>query len=155
MKKWKPAVWIVLGLVTLFLATLATQCRADATASVEVGARILRYEDPAIGLTVTKPGVVKDADLEAGVILIAPRGRNEGVMGVRAEIVDGVGRLDVGIGAVYLNKPGPLNGSNLNFSLMLRYNFTDRWAVTVRHFSNAGTTPKNTGTDTVLISYRF
>jgi hypothetical protein len=150
----KPVVYAVVVMLALFLSGAATQCRA-AQVEFEGGAQILRNEAPAFVLSVVKPDFAGDADLSCGLVLTGPRDTRTGIMGVRCEVVEGLGRLDVGIGAVYFNKTDELNGSQLNYSLLLRYNITDRWAVSVRHFSNAGTTKPNTGRDLVLISYRF
>jgi len=69
-------------------------------------------------------------------------------------LVDGIGKLDVGLGVAYLQNTDRYNGSSLNFALQLAYRLGD-FKITVRHWSNAGTRAPNLGRDFVLLSYRF
>lgn len=60
------------------------------------------------------------------------------------------GGFHAGLGAAYLQREDGLNGTHANYTLTMSYDF-NRWChIVFRHFSNAGTSPINTGRDLVL-----
>lgn len=152
----------VAAFLLILIATLASTCRAAPPPYVSFGygKTVLRGEADVLDLNITYPRRVQDADLVVGVTLIGestlfgqPQRNN---FGVRAQIVDGVGRMDAGFGLVYLQNTDIYNGSNLNFTLTLAYRFK-RLPVTAtfQHWSNAGTRMPNKGRDMLFVSYRF
>lgn len=64
-------------------------------------------------------------------------------------------RVDFGAGAAYLYNTDAINGSNLNFALLARYQITDRLTISWRHWSNAGLAQPNVGRDVVFVGWRF
>lgn len=137
----------------------------------EAGYTVLRGHTPQFGLTVNfrnllrldtgDQGIKRDFDLQVGVGIIGEyeyKGKLESnQLYVHALVVDGFGRLDLGVGAAYLQNTDQLNGSNANFSLLIGYRFGARSQVKAywRHFSNAGTKIPNVGRDFVGLAYSF
>lgn len=158
MKEWFRKHWVevVLALfVGAVLAASATIARADSVVLFEGGSQYLRGTAGAVVLTVSGDGP-RDANIECGMFLVGgtPEQPN-GVLGAQCQLVDGFGRLDLGLGVAYLNTTSHLIGSHLNASLMLRYRFNRDWFISVRHWSNAGTTEENTGLDLITIGRKF
>ncbi len=130
---------------------------------VESGFTILRARTPAIALNVTFQDVAaaagRDFDIQVGVGVIGEyryKGRLESnQLYFHALLVDGFGKLDLGVGGVYLQNTDQINGSNANFSLLVGYRFTDRVSANWRHFSNAGTALPNLGRDFVNLVISF
>jgi hypothetical protein len=146
--------WILSGFVLAIIAAWATTCRGSELA-FEGGVQYLRGPAATIAVNVIVPGP-KDASVEAGLFLVglAPSGQT-GVMGGQVLVVDGFGKFDLGIGLAYMNREHEQLGTQLNFALLARYWFADNWYVTLRHFSNAGTTQENVGIDLLLVGKRF
>ena len=152
----KAVRYVLLGFTVLLVLAMATHCRKAEASDVafEVGAQYLRGPAAAV-LLGTRWDAPRDASWEAGLVLVGRNPDDRGVAGVQALYIDGFGRFDIGIGMAYFNRVPDLLGSNLNFSLLVGYRFNERWAVNVRHWSNAGTTDTNTGLDVITVSYRF
>ena len=64
-------------------------------------------------------------------------------------------KLDFGLGVGYFNATTRWNGTNFVASMSVEYNFTDKWKLSFRHFSNAGSGSPNMGQDVLLIGYSF
>lgn len=145
--------WALTAFVIVFLLAAATKARA-ADYVFEGGVQYLRGPAAVLvtSVSVSGPG---DAVIESGLFLVGRTPDHLGVMGGQAQLVDGFGRFDIGLGLAYMNRDHEQLGSRLNFSLMLRYWFHDDWYVSIRHWSNAGTTEENTGLDVVTVGYRF
>lgn len=153
----KAVRYVLTAFVVLLLLAAATQCRASEF-SFEGGAQYLRGPAASVAAQIITQGP-GDARIESGLFLIGSVDRpdriHDGVMGVQALYVDGLWKFDLGLGVAYMNRQHENLGSSLNFAMLVRYRFTERWYVAVRHWSNAGTTPDNTGLDVVNIGYRF
>lgn len=161
----KGAVIVITLFLLAILISFATTCRSEAL-SFEAGRAFIHGETPVMALAVkfTGPshadaGFVEshllDTDYEFGLVLVGENGPNPNQIGAQAQIVDGFGKLDLGLGGVYLQNTDQWNGSHLNFSLMARYRFTDHWSLNYRHWSNAGTKAPNIGRDMLLVGWRF
>jgi hypothetical protein len=72
---------------------------------------------------------------------------------VQCKVLDGFGKLDVGIGIVALQNRDAYNGSTANFSLELSYKLSERLSVVAGHWSNAGTRKPNLGRDMLLLRW--
>lgn len=149
----KTVRYVLSVFVLALLAAFATKCRADDSVLFEGGVQYLR--GPAatmlVGLQYDGPS---DSTIEPGLFLVGRTDAGRGVMGGQVLLVDGFGRLDLGIGLAAMNADHHQLGSRINFALMVRYNI-GRSYVAVRHFSNAGTTAENTGIDLVTFGWRF
>jgi hypothetical protein len=163
----KPATkWLVIGLVTLLVVALATNCAragdGPAYTQLGLGSTIVRGPAPVVDLSFVYPRAAPgDAALEVGATFVgASTLRDEfqrNNFALRAAIVDGLGPIEVGLGVAYLQNVDTYNGSHLNFVLILGYKFK-RWPVTIRldqHFSNGGTQAPNKGRDITLGIWRF
>ena len=174
-----PGPIIIGAFLIIFVLAIATQCRAETIEApdnggfsearsvrvdVETGFTILRARTPAIAFNATFEDVGgyvagRDFDLQVGVGIIGDyqyKGVHESnQLYVHALLVDGFGKLDIGLGAVYLQNTDQINGSNLNASLLAGWRFTERVAANWRHFSNAGTKMPNLGRDFVNLVVRF
>jgi hypothetical protein len=153
----KTVRYVLTGFVIVLIVALATHCRkaeAESAIAFEAGVQYLRGPAAAVVLG-TRWDAPGDGNWEAGLVLVGRNPNDRGVAGGQVLYIDGFGRFDIGIGLAYFNRVPDLLGSNLNFSLMLGYRLTDRWAVNVRHWSNSGTTESNTGLDVITLSYRF
>ena len=64
-------------------------------------------------------------------------------------------KFNMGIGVAYFNGTNRALGSNLEFSLLVRYDFSDRLSMNIRHYSNAGSSPPNMGQDMITFGYTF
>jgi len=154
----KPVRWVLSALVLAILVSWATQCRS-AELFVEAGSTYARGETPVIilGYATELPGLEATAECSIGIIGSSVLYNTE--IGNQAfgqcKLWDGFKKFDLGIGVAYLQNVDFYNGSHLNFSLGLRYRFTDRLALEIGHFSNAGTQKPNLGRDMVLIQYKF
>lgn len=162
MKEWlkslfphdKPVRYVLTVFVVLFLVALGTRY-AKADPVFEVGAQTLRGHAAAVGFHLDFPVPEQDGRIETGFVLVGESTYRPGVIVTEALYVDGFKRLELGLGLGFVNHTSDLNGSNLNFSLLVRVRLTDRWWINVRHWSNAGTKRPNTGLDIATIGYRF
>lgn len=64
-------------------------------------------------------------------------------------------KFNLGLGVAYFNETNRALGSNFAFSLLVRYDFSDRLSVNIRHFSNAGSVRPNMGQDMLTFGYSF
>lgn len=148
----------VLAVLILLLTAFCTTARAEPYASFGVGSTIVRGEAPMVDLTITYPEAgPKDADYAIGVSFIGGsefNGTQPNQFAWRAEVLDGFGRFDVGLGVAYLQNIDTYNGSKTNFTLSLGYR-AEKWKVTLRHYSNGGTVKPNKGRDMLYFSYVF
>lgn len=153
----KKVRYVLTAFVVLILLAAATQCRASSFA-FEGGVQYLRGPAASVAASVVTQGP-GDSSIESGLMLVGSVDTedrmHDGVMGAQVLYVDGFGRFDLGLGLAYMNRQHENLGSNLNFAMLVRYRFTERWFVAVRHWSNAGTTPNNTGLDVINIGRRF
>ena len=74
---------------------------------------------------------------------------------VHATLVDGFGPVDVGLGVATMQNEDTFNSGDIQFTLLLRWNVTDRLSIGVRHFSNSGTQKPNTGRDLLTVGWIF
>lgn len=75
------------------------------------------------------------------------------VQGVRH--IDITEKFNLGLGASYFNDTNRALGSQFAFSLLMRYDITDRWNINFRHYSNAGSKRPNMGQDMLTVGYRL
>lgn len=151
---------IILLIVGFLLFGISTIARSEPRASVELGGAIVRAPASVLFLNVEWPEAGPgDAAFECGLGLISQyhlKGvTNPNQAALYCALVDGYGKLDVGIGPAFLQNVDVVNGSHFNFTLLLRYRFNARWALTMRHISNAGTVKPNLGRDMLLVSRTF
>ena len=151
-------VFVVSLFLALFVASFAVQCRA-AEFQFEGGSTVVRGYAPAIAIVVTQPKIiVGQADLQYTLNLIGSstfRGEdqpNQIVAG--AQLVNGYGPIDLGLGLAVMQNEDAYNSGNVNFSLSLRYTFRS-FSVVLRHYSNAGSSFPNYGRDVLMASWRF
>lgn len=144
------------------IAALATTCHgAETQAQFGMGSTYARSPTPVLDLAVTTDlGAPVDARWQYGLTLVGSSTYMNHEQGNQAALsvmlVDGFGRVDVGLGVALVQNLDIYNGSHANFSLMLAYRF-QRLPITVaiRHWSNAGTKYPNLGRDFALVSWRF
>jgi hypothetical protein len=151
---------IIVFLLVFFAGAVSTCSAEEPTLQLEVGSTFVRAETPALGITVTWPEAGPgDADFECGLALVGEY-TFEGVTysnqaGAQCLLVEHLGKLDIGVGGVYLQNVDALNGSRANFSLKLGWRFDDHWQLQWRHWSNAGTRFPNYGRDMLHLVRRF
>lgn len=150
-------------ILLLFFWALATKCSAgeESYSQVGGGGTFIRGETGVLDLAFAYPKAAPgDAVLEVGATFIGesdlhtvPQRNN---FAVRATVVDYLGHVQVGLGIAYLQNTDIFNGSHLNFTLVLGYEFR-RMPLTLRvqHFSNGGTVSPNKGRDMLLALWRF
>lgn len=155
----------VLVLIVLFLTALVTKCaragEGEPYTQIGGGMTVVRGAAPVIDISFVYPEAGPgDSVLEVGATFIGGS-TFEGTyqqnnFAWRAAIVDGIGPIEVGLGAAFLQNVDTYNGSHTNFVLILGYKFK-RWPVTLRldqHFSNGGTQSPNKGRDMTLGIWR-
>lgn len=151
-----------MALVLILLITaFATQCAHSEESYVQMGAgsTVIRGQAPVIDLQLVYPDLgPKDARVEFGATFIGSsdlRGDAQpNNFAFSAAVVDSLGHLDVGLGAVYLQNTDTYNGSHANFKLILGYTF-DRISVRWTHFSNGSTRMPNKGRDLICVNWKF
>lgn len=146
--------------VILFTLALARWARADEPyVQMGVGSAIVRGEAPLLDLSIVYPGKApRGADYTFGVTLIGESDYGDrhqrGQIAWRAQLVDGFGKFDLGLGAAYLQNEDIYNSCHLEFSLSAAYRF--KWGtLEYLHFSNAGTCMPNVGRDLLFWAHRF
>lgn len=148
----------VVAVLALLLLAFCTTARAEPYASFGVGSTVVRGEAPMVDLTITYPEAgPKDADYAIGVSFIGGsefNGNQPNQFAWRAEVLDGFGKFDVGLGVAYLQNTDAFNGSHTNFTLSLHYRW-EKWKVSIRHYSNGGTIKPNKGRDMLYFSRVF
>lgn len=146
--------WILAAFLCLLSLSFATKCRAEGEVHLEAGAALVHGEAPALGIAVQHPGPL-DTDWLCSLNLVGATSaaRNQGALSCM--LVDGLGRLDLGVGVALLHHADAYNGSSANFALMLQYRFDEHWVARWRHWSNAGQTEVNKGRDLLMVVYRF
>ena len=153
-----PTFYAVLVFVLFLMAAYATQCRASEL-EVNGGATIVRGNAAVLKLDIIFPRAGPlDSDYRCGIALIGPseyNGDQRQQAAAQCQMIDGFGKLDLGLGLVYLQNIDAYNGSHTNFSLSIGYRFTERFSVTYQHWSNAGTTKSNKGRDFITLGWRF
>lgn len=148
------------ALVLLILFGFATKCHsAEPYIQFSAGSTIYRGPATVLDMAVINPAFAGDTALEVGITLIgesALYGDQPGQIAWRAQLVDGFGRFDVGLGAAYLRNTDVYNCGGMNFALSLAYQFRFL-PITARlgHLSNAGTCRPNKGRDFLTLGWRF
>lgn len=160
---WVSSLWgngpkekILIALFIVLVASLAARCATAGELHLETGAEYLHGQAPYLGLYYRwGPGV----QFEAGTQQFGsfPSGEYERasnwswMAGVRVAR----GPVFAGVGATYLQRIDALNGSHTEYNLSLGYRMGWRWldALTVRHLSDAGTTPSNTGRNVIGLDW--
>lgn len=154
----KPAVYGIVVFVILLIALWATHARADQTLALEGGSAMLRGETQVLGVTIGCPGCGPvGTDYEFGFDLIGEsthRAYNPNVIQVRAQLVDGWKRAELGLGFYWQNVETEYV-CQFGFHLLARYRFSDRIALQWRHSSSGSSCLPNTGRDAVTIGWRF
>jgi hypothetical protein len=150
---------IVGAIVLLLIAGLATKCRAESFATFSLGAAPLRGQTSAADLSITYPQAGPgDSSYAVGVTFIGPStlyGQYQKPnFAWRAELIDGFGKFDVGLGVAYMQNEDIYNSGHAQFTLALSYRFK-YVTVGIRHFSNGGTRTPNKGRDLAFIGWRF
>lgn len=161
--KDRKSATLVMIVVALLIAGFATRCRAADDPYIQFGAgsTIMRGETTALDLSVVYPDAAPgDADYAVGITFVGQsslygESQRPNFMW-RAEIIDGFGRFDVGLGVVYIQNSDIYNSCGANFTLSLAYRLVKLpLTMVVRHFSNGGTCSPNKGRDMVFLAYRF
>ena len=92
---------------------------------------------------------------ECGLTFIDRNGRNASQSMASCLVLDRFSKIDLGVGLAALQHEDQWNSGRINFTAALRYRPTEHWALTYRHFSNAGTRQPNIGRDLLLIGWSF
>lgn len=152
---------VVIG-IAVFVAVLvwlfATPARAEQTLELDAGSAMLRGETPTLGFTIAckECGPVR-TDYEFGFDLIGESEHyrdNPNVIQLRAQVVDGWKRFEMGLGFAYFNVEHEYT-CQLTFHLLARYRFTERVALQWRHSSSGSSCKPNAGRDLATVSWRF
>lgn len=157
-RKTQAGVAVVL---LLLVASFFTKCAHAEESYVQmgIGSTVVRGPAPAIDLQLVYPDAgPADARVEIGTTFIGGSSFHgnyqQNNFALSAAIVDGLGPLEVGIGASYLQNVDTYNGSHVNFKLILGYR-GERWGVRWAHFSNGGTVSPNKGRDMIICYWKF
>lgn len=148
-------------ILLLLIASFFTRCAHAEESYVQmgVGSAVVRGPAPVIDLQLVYPDAgPADSRVELGTTFMggsAYRGSfQQNNFALSAAIVDGLGFLEVGLGAAYLQNVDTYNGSHLNYKLILGYH-REHWGVRWAHFSNGGTVSPNKGRDMVIGYWEF
>lgn len=157
-KNWKATVWLVILFLVGFLTIRSCEAQAGtiegggAIASSELSGAVIAYNERLAGKWDIGIFVVSDQTFKK------PEGNIH--MGVNAAIhgqrIVNWKSFEMGLGAAYWQNTNRLLGCHLTFSLSVRQYFANkRFAVSARHFSNAGSCAPNSGQDMILFGWRF
>ena len=147
-------------LVLAFVIALASFARADSYVQFGAGSTILRGESSALDLAIVNPNGPGDSSLLFGATLIG----ESTLYGLdmppqiawRAQIIEGFGRFDVGLGVAWIRNTDIYNCAGPSFALSLGYRFKSLpITASALHFSNAGSCRPNKGRDMVTVAWRF
>jgi hypothetical protein len=138
----------------------ASKCNAEPVLQAELGYTMIRGPAVTFGLNVSWPGAgPRTADFQCGLYLISEYefgGTTQPNQAIaNCMLVQHIRKLDLGIGPAYLQNIDAINGSHFNFALMARYRFTERFALSWLHHSNAGTVSPNKGRDALMLGWGF
>lgn len=151
---------LVAIVLLLFLAGAATTCRgAEPVLQFGLGGTLMRGPAPVLDLAVVYPKAGPgDADYLLGVTLVGEseyRGASQrNQVFWRAQIIEGFGKFDVGLGVAVKQNDDAYNSGGLQFALSVGYRF-GRVAAQELHFSNSGTRYPNAGRDLAIAAWRF
>lgn len=147
-------------IVLLLIIGLATAARADSYVQFGAGTTLARGETSALDLAVVYPDGPGDASYLIGVTLVG----ESTLYGIdmppqiawRAQLIEGFGRFDVGLGVAWLRNTDIYNCSGPSFALSLGYRFKVLPVnLSALHFSNAGSCRPNKGRDMLTVAWRF
>lgn len=156
-EKIKP--WV---LVLAFLACFVLAARCEAEMEIEIGGGFLSGEFSngaalmiheqfdnkySVGMGYIMEQEVRD---RAGNFYLVPEN-----LFVQAQRIVTYKNVELGLGVAYFNATNRALGSNFTAALSVDYNFTDKFSVGFRHYSNAGSDHPNMGQDILTIGYRF
>lgn len=152
----KTATLIVLTVISLFFLFISFSADASET-RLELGPTYTSEFNGGAGLIYTERFKGK---WDIGIALIGEQdwkgqttGNNGNVFGQR---IVKYRKIELGLGAAYwITTDDRIIGCNLGFTMMTRWNITDRLSATIRHWSNAGTCKPNRGQDLLTIGWRF
>lgn len=155
--------WLIILFALVFII-FARCCLHPAKAGelhLEVGVSVIHGYGPYIGVYYQASDKPKLIDFEAGLQMWGRTSPYEGqevpnnwAPSVMMD-VNSPKNFHVGLGFVYLQHSDWLDGSRLNISLKMGYDWNDRWGIDIRHISNAGTTPRNVGRNAILLDWRL
>lgn len=158
----KPVQIAVAVVILLLVTALATQCaQAEPYTQFGYGRAMLKGETDALDLSIRYPDAGPgDADYAVGVTFIGPStlyGRDQPAnFAWRAEVIDGFGRVDVGLGLAIMQNQDIYNSGKMQFVLSLGWRLKSiPVSFRLQHFSNGSTSRPNKGRDILFISYAF
>lgn len=152
----KPVTVIVAVFISLFFLFLSFSANAS-DGRLELGPTYTGEFNGGAGLIYTERLKGK---YDVGIALLGEQkwdgkttGNNGNVFGQR---IVKYKKAELGLGAAYWIKTDDrIIGCKLGYTMMLRWNFTDRLAASIRHWSNAGVCKPNRGQDLLTIGWRF
>jgi len=154
----KSIKWLVVLAVIAFLTFLSFSSRGSEL-YLDAGSAIVRGETPVLGLNIAwKNAGPVNTDYELGFKLIGQsdyKGKPQtNQFALHALLVDGYKNFEMGMGFAYFNVPSNYTCQE-NFSIMVRWRFTDRIHLQGQHYSSAGSCKPNVGRDLVTLGWRF
>ncbi len=64
-------------------------------------------------------------------------------------------RICASIGPAFVQRVDAINGAHTNYHLGLEFLLSDRWRLSLRHISDAGTSSPNVGRQALMLEYRL
>lgn len=154
----KSALYLIGAAILVLLVLWSVHARAEQTFEFEAGSAMLRGETPVIGLTIAcKECGPVNTDYEFGFDMIGSSHHyrdNPNVIQVRAQLIDGWKRFEMGLGFYYQNIPSEYV-CQFGFHLLARYRLAERLALQWRHSSSGSSCRPNAGRDLLTASWRF
>lgn len=147
----KKAVYVILAFLVLYFVFRAGEARADGFVGLgpsEINGYGLVYTERLGGKWDLGLQLVSDQEWEGDKSV----GNNGGVTVSRVVTKN---NWDLMLGASAWVSTSRVIGCHLGFHLGAGYNLTDRVAVRLSHWSNAGTCERNRGQNLLLIGWRF
>ena len=161
----KPMRWLVVGIIVVFLTFISCEnANAETTFELGVPATSLHFNE-SINFVLTERW---NGKWQIGLGLVGEQvdkfGRDirNNMFFFAQRVTRGPGKLDnllLGVGVGYFGHETSVMGSRLNFTLSIEYNNPRKgiWPdfYVIRHFSNAGTSPPNSGQNLFNFGYSY
>ena len=154
-----PKEKVLIAIFIVIVLALATRCASAGELHLELGSEYLHGPSAYLGLYY-RAGY-PDIEFEVGTQQFGSYDHGEYARASNWSWMGGVrvarGPVFAGVAATYLQRTDTLNGSHAEYNLSLGYQGRWRWldGVVLRHLSDAGTTPSNTGRNVAALDWKL
>lgn len=152
----KKVIPLIVTFIVLFVL-LAIRCSHAGELHLETGAQLVTGKGPYVGFYYTwSDPSLEHAGFQVGTYMLGKTRYTDNNWSPFGAITVGRGAFTAGLGFAYLQNIDALDGSHLNYTLLLRSKTPwNRASISIRHISNAGTTASNVGRNMLAVDWRL